>query len=56
MKTIKQRFGCIQCNLIWEVVIFPYYPEQKKLRISFDVCPHCESDNLKKYKLDKEDL
>jgi len=53
MKTIKQRFTCGQCNLIWDVLIYPYYPGQKEIEIGFKMCPHCGSENLIRQKINK---
>lgn len=48
MDTIKQRFSCRQCNLIWETTIHPYVPDQKEIRIEFKACPNprCKSENI----------
>ena len=43
MQTTKQRFTCEQCNLIWDVLIYPYYPDQKETVIGIKSCPHCGS-------------
>ena len=46
MQTTKQRFHCEGCNLIWDVLIYPYYPDQKETVIEFKKCPHCGSENI----------
>ena len=46
MKTTKQRFHCEGCNLIWDVLIYPYYPNQKDTEIEFKSCPHCGAENI----------
>ena len=51
MQTTKQRFSCEQCNLIWDVLIYPYYPDQKDTEIEFKKCPHCGAEDIKVKKL-----
>lgn len=48
MTTTKQRFQCKQCNLIWETIVYPYVPDQKEIRITFEKCPNsrCGSEDF----------